>query len=93
VRYDELQSSLRHIQQCTASDGQQKLLDETQFLSDALQALEKQLSAIHSSCIEKQHAWSEFKLRFETTCSSFNHAIERYKQDNLDLDQLKVTDT
>ncbi|UJR37453.1 hypothetical protein I4U23_030156 [Adineta vaga] len=89
VRYDELQSTLVHIQQCTASDGQQKLLDENQFLSDALHALENQLSTIQSSCNEKQHVWIEFKLRFDTSYASFNHSMELYEQDNLELDQLK----
>ena len=81
---------LFNIQQSTASDGQQKLLDENQFLFDALHSLETQLSTIHSLCIEKQQAWIEFKLRFDTTYSTFNHSIELYQQNNHELDQLKV---
>ncbi|CAF3855305.1 unnamed protein product, partial [Adineta steineri] len=89
IRYDELQPILIRIQQCTASDGQQKLLDENQFLFDALHSLETQLSTIHSLCIEKQEVWIEFKIRFDTTYSSFNHLIELYQQNNENLDQLK----
>ncbi|CAF2655428.1 unnamed protein product [Rotaria sp. Silwood2] len=89
-RYDELQPVLVRIQKATASDGQQKLLDENQFLFDALQSLENQLSTIHSLCIEKQQAWIEFKLRFDTTCSSFNHTLELYQHNDHELEQLKV---
>ncbi|CAF3430927.1 unnamed protein product, partial [Rotaria sp. Silwood2] len=88
-RYDELQPVLVRIQKATASDGQQKLLDENQFLFDALQSLENQLSTIHSLCIEKQQAWIEFKLRFDTTCSSFNHTLELYQHNDHELEQLK----
>ncbi|CAF4143341.1 unnamed protein product, partial [Rotaria sp. Silwood1] len=74
----------------TGFDGQQKLLDENQFLFDALQSLENQLSTIDVLCIEKQQAWIEFKIRFDTTYSSFNHILELYQNNDNDLDQLKV---
>jgi hypothetical protein len=45
---------------------------------------------INSLCITKQQTWIEFKLRFDTTYSSFNHSIELYQENNPDLDQLKV---
>ncbi len=90
VRYDDLQPVLIHLQQSTGSDGQQKLFDENQFLHDALQTLENQVSLIHSLCIEKQQAWKEFKLRFDTTLSTFKHLMELYQQNNDDLDPLKV---
>ena len=90
VRYDELQPVLTRLQQTTGSDGLQKLLDENQFLRDALQTLENQVSVIHSLCIEKQQAWKEFKLRFDTTRASFQHSIQLYEQHGDDLDQLKV---
>ncbi|CAF3475042.1 unnamed protein product [Rotaria socialis] len=89
VRYDELQPILVRIQKATASDGQHKLLDENQFLFDALQSLENQLSTIHSLCLEKQQAWLEFKLRFDTTYSSFHQIVELYQQNNHELDSLK----
>ncbi|CAM4803210.1 unnamed protein product [Rotaria magnacalcarata] len=89
VRYDELQPILVRVQKATASDGQHKLLDENQFLFDALQSLENQLSTIHSLCLEKQQAWLEFKLRFDTTYSSFHQIIELYQQNNHELDSLK----
>jgi hypothetical protein len=90
TRYDELQPVLVRIQKSTTLDGHQKLLDENQFLHDALHSLENQLSTIHSLCIEKQQAWMEFKLRLDTTSASFNHSIELYQQNDDDLDQLKV---
>jgi uncharacterized protein YbaP (TraB family) len=65
-------------------------LDENQYLRDALETLENQVSMIHSLCIEKQQAWKEFKLRFDTTLSAFNHSMELYQQNDDDLDQLKV---
>lgn len=54
-----------------------------------MDTLEKQLETIHAICMEKQQAWMEFKLRFDTTSSAFNHSIEIYQQNNEDLDQLK----
>ncbi|CAF3917590.1 unnamed protein product, partial [Rotaria sp. Silwood1] len=89
IRYDELQPILIRIQNSTGFDGQQKLLDENQFLFDALQSLENQLSTIDVLCIEKQQAWIEFKIRFDTTYSSFNHILELYQNNDNDLDQLK----
>jgi hypothetical protein len=32
----------------------------------------------------------EFKLRFDTTLSAFNHSIELYQENAHELDQLKV---
>jgi hypothetical protein len=32
----------------------------------------------------------EFKLRFDTTLSAFNHSIELYQKNSHELDQLKV---
>ena len=93
VRYDELQPVLIRLQQTTGSEGIQKLLDENQFLRDALQTLENQVSIIHSLCIEKQQAWKEFQLRFDTTLASFRHSIQSYEQNQDDLDRLKVNHT
>lgn len=90
-RYNELQPVLLRIQNSTGLDGQQKLLDENQFLRDALQTIENQVSAIHSLCIDKQQAWMEFKLRFDTTRETYNHTIDIYQQNSTpELDQLKV---
>ena len=55
-----------------------------------MNSLEKQLETIHTLCMEKQQAWMEFKLRFDTTLSNFNHVIEIYQKNTDDLDQLKV---
>jgi hypothetical protein len=57
-----------------------------------LQSLENQLGNLHSLCTEKQQAWIEFKLRFDTTRSTFNHSIDLYQQNGHELDQLKVLD-
>ena len=90
--HDEYQPILRRIQECTGADGRQKLSDEDQFLLDALHALEKQLTTIQKSCQEKQQAWIEFRLRFDTARSSFEHAMDLYGQENHDLERLKVSD-
>ena len=90
VRYDDLQPVLLHLQQSTGPDGQQKLLDENQYLRDALETLENQVSMIHSLCIEKQQAWKEFKLRFDITLSAFNHSMDLYQQNDDDLESFKV---
>ena len=81
---------LGHIKECTAPDGLQKLLDENQFLFDALQSLENQLSTIHSTCLEKQQLWNEFKHRFDAACSSFQHSTECYQENQIELDELRV---
>ena len=82
---------LRRIHQCTGSDGRQKLSDEDQFLLDALHALEKQLTTVQNACQLKQQAWIEFRLRFDTARSSFQHAMDLYGENNNDLERLKVS--
>jgi hypothetical protein len=39
--------------------------------------------------LDKQQAWKEFKLRFDTTRNSFDHSVEIYQDHQHDLEQLK----
>ena len=89
-RYDELQPVLYRIQQTTTADSQQKLAEDNKHLLESLTLLQNQLATIHQLCLDKQQAWLEFKLRFQTTKETFQQSMDSYQTSGDDLEQLKV---